>query len=143
MKDKKKEEELRRSSYAKYQHLKEDLHVEITAFDRPAEAYRNISIALTKIHACLIPVPNDNIKQMQMKELDLMSQIHHTLHTQQTPVFLHSPFLMESSQTPVLFPTPPPEVEVSPGDEVLTESKLKLITRKEHVKLRREKSDPY
>jgi KH domain-containing RNA-binding signal transduction-associated protein 3 len=36
------EEELRLSQEPKYQHLQEDLHVEITAFAPPAEAHARI-----------------------------------------------------------------------------------------------------
>jgi KH domain-containing RNA-binding signal transduction-associated protein 3 len=36
------EEELRASQEPKYQHLHEDLHVEITAFAPPAEAHARI-----------------------------------------------------------------------------------------------------
>jgi len=39
MRDKQKEEDLRLSADPKYQHLQEDLHVEITAFAPPAEAH--------------------------------------------------------------------------------------------------------
>ena len=43
------EEELRSSADPKYQHLAEDLHVEITAFAPPAEAHARIAYALTEV----------------------------------------------------------------------------------------------
>ena len=43
------EEELRNSTDPKYQHLQEDLHVEITAFAPPAEAHARIAYALTEL----------------------------------------------------------------------------------------------
>ena len=42
MRDKQKEEDLRLSADAKYQHLHEDLHVEVTAFAPPAEAHARL-----------------------------------------------------------------------------------------------------
>lgn len=33
----------------KYQHLQEDLHVEITAFAPPAEAHARVAFALTEV----------------------------------------------------------------------------------------------
>ena len=43
------EEELRKSSDPKYQHLNDDLHVEITAFAPPSEAHARIAYALTEV----------------------------------------------------------------------------------------------
>jgi len=40
---------LRKSSDPKYQHLNEDLHVEITAFAPPSEAHARIAYALTEV----------------------------------------------------------------------------------------------
>lgn len=51
-----KEEELRKSGEAKYQHLNEDLHVLIEVFAPPAEAYARMGHALEEIKKFLIPV---------------------------------------------------------------------------------------
>merc|ERR1740128_975558 len=73
MRDKQKEEELRLSADPKYQHLNEDLHVEITAFAPPAEAHARIAYALTEVRKYLIPDSNDEIRQEQMREMELIS----------------------------------------------------------------------
>merc|ERR1712241_1440093 len=73
MRDKAKEEELRSSADPKYQHLHEDLHVEITAFAPPAEAHARVAFALTEVRKYLIPDSNDEIRQEQMRELELIS----------------------------------------------------------------------
>ena len=67
------EEELRLSHDPKYQHLHEDLHVEITAFAPPAEAHARIAYALTEVRKYLIPDSNDEIRQEQMREMEVMS----------------------------------------------------------------------
>ena len=52
------EEELRASGDAKYRHLAEDLHVEITAFAPPAEAYARIAYSLSEV---IFPLNASNI----------------------------------------------------------------------------------
>ena len=69
------EEELRNSCDPKHNHLKEDLHVEITAFACPAEAYARISLALAEIRKFLIPDSNDQIRQVQMREIRRMKRV--------------------------------------------------------------------
>ena len=64
---------MRASQDPKYQHLQEDLHVEITAFAPPAEAHARIAFALTEVRKYLIPDSNDEIRQEQMRELELMT----------------------------------------------------------------------
>ncbi|XP_018403957.1 PREDICTED: KH domain-containing, RNA-binding, signal transduction-associated protein 3-like [Cyphomyrmex costatus] len=71
MKDKQKEEELRASLNLKYAHLSDDLHVEITAIAPPAEAYARIAFALAEVRKYLIPDNNDNIRQEQMREMEM------------------------------------------------------------------------
>jgi len=51
-----KEEKLRNSGDPKFLHLKDDLHVEITAFASPAEAHARIAYALTEVRRFLVPV---------------------------------------------------------------------------------------
>uniref|UniRef100_H2QZY6 KH RNA binding domain containing, signal transduction associated 3 n=1 Tax=Pan troglodytes TaxID=9598 RepID=H2QZY6_PANTR len=55
MRDKAKEEELRKSGEAKYFHLNDDLHVLIEVFAPPAEAYARMGHALEEIKKFLIP----------------------------------------------------------------------------------------
>lgn len=73
MRDKAKEEEMRLSKDPKYNHLNEDLHVEIVAFAPPAEAHARMSYALTEVRKYLIPDSNDTIRQLQMKELEILN----------------------------------------------------------------------
>ena len=67
------EEELRASNDPKYQHLQEELHVEITAFAPPAEAHARIAYALTEVRKYLIPDSNDEIRQEQMREMEILT----------------------------------------------------------------------
>ncbi|XP_076034555.1 uncharacterized protein LOC143021151 [Oratosquilla oratoria] len=71
--DKAKEEELRKNPDPKYSHLHEDLHVEVTAHAPPAEAYARIAYALTEIRRYLVPDHNDEIRQEQMREMQLLN----------------------------------------------------------------------
>lgn len=73
MKDRKKEEELRQSLDPKYAHLMDDLHVEISALGPPAEAHARIAYALAEVRKYLIPDNNDNIRQEQMREMEIMT----------------------------------------------------------------------
>lgn len=73
MRDKAKEEEMRLSKDPKYHHLNDDLHVEIVAFAPPAEAHARMSYALTEVRKYLIPDSNDTIRQLQMKELEILN----------------------------------------------------------------------
>ncbi|GAB6030672.1 KH domain-containing, RNA-binding, signal transduction-associated protein 2 [Chamberlinius hualienensis] len=68
MRDKAKEEELRALSDTKFAHLNEDLHVEVSTFAPPAEAYARISHALSEIKRFLVPDYNDDIRQDQLRE---------------------------------------------------------------------------
>lgn len=73
MKDRQKEEELRQSLDPKYAHLSDDLHVEISALGPPAEAHARIAFALAEVRKYLIPDNNDNIRQEQMREMEIMT----------------------------------------------------------------------
>lgn len=75
MKDRQKEEELRNSLDPKYAHLCDDLHVEISALGPPAEAHARIAYALAEVRKYLIPDNNDNIRQEQMREMEIMSTV--------------------------------------------------------------------
>ncbi|XP_043210534.1 KH domain-containing, RNA-binding, signal transduction-associated protein 2-like [Amphibalanus amphitrite] len=69
MRDKVKEEEMRKSNHPRTAHLHEELHVEIVAFAPPAEAYARMAYALTQVRRYLIPDNNDQIRQEQMREM--------------------------------------------------------------------------
>ncbi|KAK5882301.1 hypothetical protein CesoFtcFv8_020901 [Champsocephalus esox] len=73
MRDKGKEEELRKSEEAKYAHLSNDLHVLIEVFAPPGEAYSRMSHALEEIKKFLVPDYNDEIRQEQLRELSLLN----------------------------------------------------------------------
>ncbi|XP_056291940.1 KH domain-containing, RNA-binding, signal transduction-associated protein 2 [Pseudoliparis swirei] len=73
MRDKGKEEELRKSGEAKHDHLRNDLHVLIEVFAPPGEAYSRMSHALEEIKKFLVPDYNDEIRQEQLRELSLLN----------------------------------------------------------------------
>ncbi|KAM9559782.1 KH domain-containing, RNA-binding, signal transduction-associated protein 2-like [Salvelinus alpinus] len=73
MRDKVKEEELRKSGEAKYAHLSNDLHVLIEVFAPPGEAYSRMSHALEEIKKFLVPDYNDEIRQEQLRELSYLN----------------------------------------------------------------------
>ncbi|CAH0550848.1 unnamed protein product [Brassicogethes aeneus] len=75
MKDRQKEEELRNSLDPKYSHLSDDLHVEISALGPPAEAHARVAFALAEVRKYLIPDNNDNIRQEQMREMEIMTSV--------------------------------------------------------------------
>merc|ERR1719277_513718 len=99
MRDKAKEEEMRMSKDPKYQHLNDELHVEIVAFAPPAEAHARMSYALTEVRKYLIPDSNDTIRQLQMKELEILSNMSSEPSLSQTPSL--------QSLQPLLLPSPP------------------------------------
>ncbi|XP_068009526.1 LOW QUALITY PROTEIN: KH domain-containing, RNA-binding, signal transduction-associated protein 2 [Melanerpes formicivorus] len=73
MRDKAKEEELRRSGEAKFAHLSDELHVLIEVFAPPGEAYSRMSHALEEIKKFLVPDYNDEIRQEQLRELSYLN----------------------------------------------------------------------
>ncbi|XP_073963012.1 uncharacterized protein isoform X2 [Choristoneura fumiferana] len=74
MKDRQKEEELRVSGDPKFSHLADDLHVEVSAFATPAEAHARVAYALAELRRFLVPDYNDDIRQEQMLEMQLLAQ---------------------------------------------------------------------
>lgn len=78
MRNKQQEEELRNSTDPKHSHLREELHVEITAFASPAEAHARLAFALTEVRKYLIPDSNDQIRQQQMREIQVMKRMQLT-----------------------------------------------------------------
>merc|ERR1711874_132860 len=75
MRDKQKEAELRNSCDPKHCHLQEDLHVEITAFSSPAEAHARIAYALSEVRKYMIPDSNDDIRQRQIREIQIIKKM--------------------------------------------------------------------
>ncbi|XP_055903599.1 KH domain-containing, RNA-binding, signal transduction-associated protein 2 [Eupeodes corollae] len=71
MRDHDKEEELRSSGDPKYNHLSRDLHVEISTVAPPSEAYARLAYALAEIRKFLVPDSNDEIRQEQMRVMDI------------------------------------------------------------------------
>merc|ERR1719206_906215 len=124
MRDKVKEEEMRLSKDPKYHHLSEDLHVEITAFAPPAEAHARLSYALTEVRKYLIPDSNDQIRQLQMKELEILSNSEKMISDPSlqllktvSPLHAMQPLLVPSStylSPPPPPPPPPPPLDTSP-----------------------------
>ena len=167
MRDKAREEELRLSKDPKYLHLSEDLHVEVTAFAPPAEAHARLSYALTEVRKYLIPDSNDQIRQLQMKELEILSNMSSEPSLSQTPslqslqpLLLPSPpYLQQATQmpllpTPPLEPTPPTTIIAAPptkydaGSEksdqrLLSESHCLKLLRRDEAGARRHKMSPY
>lgn len=56
----------------------EDLHVEISALGPPAEAYARLAYALAEVRKYLIPDSNDNIRQEQMREMEIIGETTHS-----------------------------------------------------------------
>jgi len=104
MRNKQQEEEFRNSSDPKHSHLKEDLHVEITAFASPAEAYARLAFALTEIRKYLIPDSNDQIRQQQMREIQILKKLQSEEQT-------------DSGQESDISPSPQSDTSVSPKPE--------------------------
>ncbi|XP_064485388.1 KH domain-containing, RNA-binding, signal transduction-associated protein 2-like [Ornithodoros turicata] len=73
MRDKGKEEELRQLREPKYAHLQEELHVEVTTFAPPAEAYGRMGNAIAQLKPFLVPDYYDEIRQTQLRELAILN----------------------------------------------------------------------
>uniref|UniRef100_UPI00358F9BA0 KH domain-containing, RNA-binding, signal transduction-associated protein 2 n=1 Tax=Myxine glutinosa TaxID=7769 RepID=UPI00358F9BA0 len=73
MRDKTKEEELRRGGEGKYIHLREELHVLIEVFAPPGEAYARMGHAFKEVKKFLVPDYNDEIRQEQLRELTFLN----------------------------------------------------------------------
>ncbi|GIX68679.1 KH domain-containing, RNA-binding, signal transduction-associated protein 2 [Caerostris darwini] len=65
MRDKRKEEELRTNGDPKYAHLNDELHVEVSAYAPPAEAYRRVSVAFVELQRFLVPDNASSFNQRQ------------------------------------------------------------------------------
>ncbi|XP_078071920.1 KH domain-containing, RNA-binding, signal transduction-associated protein 3 isoform X1 [Mustelus asterias] len=99
MRDKAKEEELRKSGESKYAHLNEDLHVLIEVFAPPSEAYARMGHALEEVKKFLIPDYNDEIRQQQLQEL---SYLNGTPESPETPAVRGKPVRGRGALAPAL-----------------------------------------
>ena len=103
---------MRSSADPKYQHLQEDLHVEITAFAPPAEAHARIAYALTEVRKYLIPDSNDEIRQEQMREMEMISTNGDVIdNLKQSPAILLNSSLGLGSQA-LSFPVTNPQTSL-------------------------------
>ncbi|XP_075051308.1 KH domain-containing, RNA-binding, signal transduction-associated protein 1 isoform X1 [Mixophyes fleayi] len=73
MRDKAKEEELRKGGDPKYSHLNMDLHVFIEVFGPPCEAYTRMAHAMEEVKKFLVPDMMDDICQEQFLELSYLN----------------------------------------------------------------------
>ncbi|KAG8588056.1 hypothetical protein GDO81_005862 [Engystomops pustulosus] len=73
MRDKAKEEELRKGGDPKYGHLNMDLHVFIEVFGPPCEAYTRMAHAMEEVKKFLVPDMMDDICQEQFLELTYLN----------------------------------------------------------------------
>lgn len=67
---------MRASGDPKFQHLSEELHVEISAFATPAEAHARIAYALAEVRRFLVPVSHRIIKHIINYEKRQSNCIH-------------------------------------------------------------------
>ena len=88
-----------------YHHLNDELHVEIVAFAPPAEAHARMSYALTEVRKYLIPDSNDTIRQLQMKELEILNSSEKMLADPGMALLKTVPMSPMSSMQPLLVPT--------------------------------------
>ncbi|XP_039942362.1 KH domain-containing, RNA-binding, signal transduction-associated protein 1 [Hirundo rustica] len=75
MRDKAKEEELRKGGDPKYAHLNMDLHVFIEVFGPPCEAYGLMAHAMEEVKKFLVPDMMDDICQEQFLELSYLNGV--------------------------------------------------------------------
>ena len=149
-----------------YHHLNDELHVEIVAFAPPAEAHARMSYALTEVRKYLIPDSNDTIRQLQMKELEILNSSEKMLGdpgmallktVPMSPMSSMQPLLVPTTASPYLssphlslLPTPPLEAAPAPAPtiaapptkyETQEESQLKMQESKRAE--RRRDAQPY
>lgn len=60
---------MKKSLNPKFAHLADELHVQVTAYAPPAEAYARLAYALAELRKFLIPDHNDQIAQEQAREM--------------------------------------------------------------------------
>ncbi|XP_076463103.1 uncharacterized protein LOC143295341 [Babylonia areolata] len=73
IKDKSKEEELRKEGGKKYAHLNEELHVSVEVFAELTEAYKRLSHGVAELKKFLTPDYSDDFRQQQMPDMMYMS----------------------------------------------------------------------
>ncbi|XP_050545660.1 KH domain-containing, RNA-binding, signal transduction-associated protein 2 isoform X2 [Daktulosphaira vitifoliae] len=102
MRNKEKEDEMRNSLNPKFSHLADELHVQVTAYAPPAEAYARVAYALAELRKFLIPDHNDQIAQEQAREMQQFGGVPPVRHP--GPI-IHAP-------PPVIRPMPPQPVRM-------------------------------
>nr|XP_022913732.1 KH domain-containing, RNA-binding, signal transduction-associated protein 3-like [Onthophagus taurus] len=144
MKDRQKEEELRQSLDPKYAHLGDDLHVEISALGPPAEAHARVAYALAEVRKYLIPDNNDNIRQEQMREMEIMTSDDGV----ETRTEVRRPPVMRS-QGPTRQPIPRPPVQMRTATRVpvptprVMPAKTKILSILDRARVAMEESYGY
>ncbi|XP_046885256.1 KH domain-containing, RNA-binding, signal transduction-associated protein 2 [Hypomesus transpacificus] len=144
MRDKDKEEELRKSGEAKYAHLSNDLHVLIEVFAPPGEAYSRMSHALEEIKKFLVPDYNDQIRQEQLREL---SYLNGSEDTSRVRTVRGSGLRMATTATPrgrggAAPPPPPGRGAVVPRGSGVTRSALPSASLSRGVPAPRARATP-
>ncbi|KAM9369758.1 KH domain-containing, RNA-binding, signal transduction-associated protein 1 isoform 1-T1 [Phaethornis superciliosus] len=86
MRDKAKEEELRKGGDPKYAHLNMDLHVFIEVFGPPCEAYALMAHAMEEVKKFLVPDMMDDICQEQFLELSYLNGVPEPARGRGVPV---------------------------------------------------------
>ncbi|XP_074903407.1 KH domain-containing, RNA-binding, signal transduction-associated protein 1 [Buteo buteo] len=86
MRDKAKEEELRKGGDPKYAHLNMDLHVFIEVFGPPCEAYALMAHAMEEVKKFLVPDMMDDICQEQFLELSYLNGVPEPTRGRGVPV---------------------------------------------------------
>jgi len=138
MRNKQHEEEMRSSGDPKHAHLLEELHVEVTAFASPAEAYARLALALSEVRRYLIPDGNDEIRQRQMKEIQILKQLQDRQEDKvedsgqesdvsASPTSDPSPVLRTTSTSPGPSPSPPAAVDKKSAYDPRSKSILEKI----------------
>ncbi|KAI5731810.1 hypothetical protein M8J77_016434 [Diaphorina citri] len=116
IRDRHKEEELRISGDPKFLHLLEELHVEITAFAPPAEAHARIAYALAEVRRFLVPDYNDEIRQEQMWEMQILKEDGGAAScSESSESSVNNPLLYAENTSPVENLTPPEYTLVDPA----------------------------
>eukprot|EP00745_Piridium_sociabile_P023498 TRINITY_DN3665_c0_g1_i2.p1 TRINITY_DN3665_c0_g1~~TRINITY_DN3665_c0_g1_i2.p1 ORF type:complete len:366 (+),score=93.85 TRINITY_DN3665_c0_g1_i2:76-1173(+) len=72
MRDKAKEEEMRKEGGKKYSHLTDELHVFVEVQAEMTDAYRRLAHAVSELKKFLVPDANDDIRQQQLQEMMYM-----------------------------------------------------------------------
>ncbi|KAL1456333.1 hypothetical protein WDU94_001072 [Cyamophila willieti] len=131
MRDRSKEEDLRKEGDPKNAHLVEDLHVQVSALAPPAEAHARIAYALSELRKYIIPDVNDEIRQEQFREMgyvhhDPRPQMrhprppHHMVPARPAPGLLAPPRMQHAAPPHIVRPPHPPPPQSASRGKVLS-----------------------